>query len=150
MSFARDLMCRVCPRLAAFVALVALTGCGSSPAAPSQANVPYSATDLRVGTGTEAATGRSVSVNYTGWLYDESRPDQKGAQFDTSIGRGAYTFLVGARQVIPGWDQGVPGMRVGGQRRLVLPPSLAYGSTGSGPIPANAALVFEIELLSVQ
>jgi FKBP-type peptidyl-prolyl cis-trans isomerase FkpA len=149
MSFVRDVMRRVFPRLAMFVALVAVAGCGS-PSAPSQANIPYSATDLRVGTGTEATTGRNVTVNYTGWLYDESRPDKKGAQFDTSIGRGPFPFLIGARAVIAGWDQGVPGMRVGGLRRLVLPPSLAYGSTGSGPIPPNAALVFDIELLTVQ
>ena len=83
-----------------------------------------------------------------GWLYDMSRTDGKGAQFDSSP---SFTFVVGAGQVIKGWDQGVPGMRVGGQRRLVLPPDLAYGSNGAGAsIPPNATLVFDIGLLSVQ
>ena len=91
-----------------------------------------------------------VTVNYTGWLYDESRPDQKGAQFDTSIGRDVFSFTLGIGQVIAGWDQGVPGMRVEGVRRLVIPPSLAYGNFRNGPIPPNAALVFEIEMLGVR
>lgn len=124
---------------------------GSSPTAPT-VNVPYSQTDLRVGTGTEATNGRRLSVNYTGWLYDASRTDNKGTQFDTSVGVTPFSFVLGAGQVIRGWDQGVTGMRVGGQRRLVLPPSLAYGSTGAGNgrIPPNATLVFDIELLDVQ
>jgi len=103
-----------------------------------------------VGTGTEATSGRTVAVNYTGWLYNPTGTDGKGQQFDTNTGRGPYTFLVGSNQVIAGFSQGVTGMRVGGLRRVVLPPSLAYGSTGSGPIPPNATIVFEIELLAVQ
>jgi FKBP-type peptidyl-prolyl cis-trans isomerase len=94
--------------------------------------------------------GRRVTVNYTGWLYDASRTDQKGTQFDTTDGRGSYTFLLGVREVIAGWDQGVPGMKVGGLRRLVIPPSLGYGSTARGTIPANSTLVFDVELLNVQ
>lgn len=107
-------------------------------------------TDLRVGTGPDTATGRRVTVNYTGWLYDSAKPDNKGTQFDSSIGRGPFTFLLGAGQVIKGWDQGVAGMKVGGQRRLIIPPSLGYGASANGPIPANATLVFDVEVLGVQ
>jgi FKBP-type peptidyl-prolyl cis-trans isomerase len=132
---------------------LALGACGgsSSPTAPS-VSVPFSQTDLRVGTGAEAATGRLTTVNYTGWLYDAAATGNKGTQFDSSIspGRTPFLFTLGAGQVIRGWDQGVVGMRVGGQRRLVIPPSLAYGSSGNGPIPGNATLIFEIELLAVQ
>jgi FKBP-type peptidyl-prolyl cis-trans isomerase FkpA len=95
-------------------------------------------------------SGKALAVNYTGWLYDATKPEQKGTQFDTSIGRGPYAFVLGAGQVIRGWDQGVPGMKVGGQRRLVIPPDLAYGASGRGQIPPNATLIFDIELLAVQ
>ena len=98
----------------------------------------------------DAVNGKTLAVNYTGWLYDATRADQKGTQFDTSIGRGPYAFVLGAGQVIKGWDQGVPGMKVGGQRRLVIPPDLAYGASGRGQIPPNATLVFDIQLLAVQ
>lgn len=103
-----------------------------------------------MGTGTEATTGRTVAVNYTGWLYNPAGTDGKGQQFDTSAGRGVLTFVLGSNQVISGFSQGTQGMRVGGLRRVVLPPSLAYGSAGNGPIPPNATLVFEIELVAVQ
>ena len=104
-----------------------------------------------MGTGVEATAGRTITVNYTGWLYDASRPESKGTQFDTTTGRGPAMFQIGVGAVIRGWDQGVVGMRVGGRRRLVIPAELAYGSQGRAPsIPPNAALVFEIELLSVQ
>ena len=126
---------------------VATLGCGSSsPTGPST----MSQSDLRVGTGAEAVNGRRLFVNYTGWLYDAGRPEQKGQQFDSSAGRGAYAFTLGAGQVIAGWDQGIVGMRVGGLRRLVIPPSLGYGSGGSGPIPGNATLVFDVELVDLQ
>lgn len=133
--------------------LIIAAACGGgddAPAAPS-VNVPFSQTDLSVGTGAEAVNGRSVTVNYTGWLYDPNAPENKGRQFDTSIGREPFRFTIGQRDVIAGWDQGVPGMRVGGRRRLVIPPALAYGSSGAGngAIPPNATLIFEIELLSV-
>ncbi|MGE5813592.1 MAG: FKBP-type peptidyl-prolyl cis-trans isomerase [Acidobacteriota bacterium] len=128
-----------------------VSGCGSSsPTAPDQATVPFSQVDLRVGTGDEAIAGKRLTVNYTGWLYSASAPDNKGTQFDTSIGRGPFPFVLGAGGVIPGWDRGIAGMRVGGLRRLVIPPDLAYGASGNGPIPPNAALVFEVELLTVQ
>ena len=124
---------------------------GDGPAAPSPAGVPYSQVDLRVGTGTEATAGRTITVNYTGWLYAAGAAENKGTQFDSSVGRAPFSFVLGRGQVIAGWDQGVAGMRVGGQRRLVIPPSLAYGSAGSPPvIPPNATLVFDVELLTVQ
>lgn len=132
----------------------AVIGCGgsSSPTAPSL-NVPYSQTDLRLGTGAEATNGRLVTVNYTGWLYDPNAAANQGRQFDTSLqpGRGPYPFVLGTRQVIAGWDRGVVGMRVGGMRRLVIPPDLGYGSAGRPPeIPGNATLLFDVEVLAVQ
>ena len=129
---------------------LAVSACeDSNPSSPS-VNVPFSSTDLAVGTGTEATVGRTITVHYTGWLYSANASDNKGAQFDTSAGRGPYQLVLGVGQVIRGWDQGVVGMRVGGRRRLVIPPNLGYGSVANGPIPANSTLLFEIELLSVQ
>ncbi len=126
-------------------------GGGDSPTAPT-VNVPFQATDIRIGTGAEATNGRRVTVNYSGWLYAAGAADNKGSLFDSSLtaGRTPFGFLVGGNQVIAGWDRGIIGMRVGGQRRLIIPPELGYGTAGSGPIPGNATLVFDIELLSVQ
>ena len=108
-------------------------------------------TDTLVGKGPEAKAGQNVSVNYTGWLYDPAAKDNKGKQFDSSIGRGPFSFPLGAGRVIPGWDQGVAGMKVGGKRTLIIPPSLGYGARGAGGvIPPNATLVFDVELLGVQ
>ena len=126
--------------------LLTTAACGGSSTAPSS-GAPYSQTDLVVGTGAQAAAGNRVTVVYTGWLYDSSKADGKGTQFDSN----SYTFTLGTGQVIRGWDQGVVGMRVGGQRRLVIPPDLAYGSAGSGGvIPPNATLVFDITMITVQ
>jgi FKBP-type peptidyl-prolyl cis-trans isomerase FkpA len=123
----------------------------TSPTPPPSLGIPFSSTDMRVGTGAEALNGRRATVNYTGWLYSTTAAENKGTQFDTSYGRTPFAFLVGGGGVIRGWDQGVIGMRVGGQRRLIIPPELGYGSAGSGStIPGNATLIFEIELLSVQ
>jgi len=91
-----------------------------------------------------------VTVNYTGWLYDTTKTDNKGIQFDSSANSTPFSFTLGQGQVIAGWDRGVPGMKVGGIRRLVVPPSLAYGSARYGPIPPDATLVFDIELVDVQ
>jgi FKBP-type peptidyl-prolyl cis-trans isomerase FkpA len=124
-------------------------GCDDSPTSPSN-YAPYSQTDLQVGTGGDAVPGRVLTVNYTGYYYGESRPDKKGPVFDTSLGGEPYSFMLGAAEVIAGWDRGTVGMKVGGIRRLVVPPSLAYGGTRNGKIPPNATLVFEIELLDVQ
>lgn len=106
--------------------------------------------DIVVGTGAQAIGGRKLTVHYTGWLYDADRPESKGTQFDSSVGGAPYQFTLGLGQVIAGWDQGLPGMRVGGVRRLIVPPSLGYGSSGSGSIPGNRALVFDVELLAVE
>jgi FKBP-type peptidyl-prolyl cis-trans isomerase FkpA len=126
----------------AVAGLAAGAACGS-PTAPS-VNVPFSQTDTVVGTGATAASGHQVSVSYTGWLYDATKSDHKGAQFDSN---GAFTFTLGNGSVIAGWDQGVPGMKVGGTRVLVIPPSLGYGSKANGSIPANSTLIFEITLI---
>jgi FKBP-type peptidyl-prolyl cis-trans isomerase FkpA len=130
------------------VASILAAGCSTSPTAPS--GEVFSKTDIRVGTGVDATSTSVVSVNYTGWFYDASKADKKGLQFDTSYGREAFLLQLGAGGVIDGWEQGIPGMRVGGQRRLVIPPSLAYGPNRYGVIPPNATLVFDIELLDVQ
>lgn len=105
--------------------------------------------DTQVGTGEEAKKGNIVSVQYTGWLY--TKDGRKGAKFDSSLDRGKpITFTLGQKQVISGWDEGVAGMKVGGKRTLIIPPQLAYGSTGSGGvIPPNATLIFDVELVSV-
>ena len=130
---------------------VAAAGCSKDTGtSPSTVNVAFSNTDLRVGTGTEATTGRTVTVSYTGWLYNSAGVDHKGTQFDTSVGRTPLVFVLGTSGIIQGFNQGVTGMKVGGARRTVMPPSVAYGSQGSGAIPPNATLVFEIELLAVQ
>ncbi len=107
--------------------------------------------DIKVGTGAEAVTGHQVTVHYTGWLYDEKAPDHKGKKFDSSRDRGEpFTFDLGAGMVIRGWDQGVAGMKVGGQRTLIIPPEMGYGARGAGGvIPPNATLVFDVELLGV-
>ena len=141
--------------LAILLTTVLAAACGgddgsSSPTAPSTPSAPFSQTDVRVGSGAEATTGRTLTVNYSGWLYDPSQAESKGQRFDTSIGRAPFSFPLGAGRVIRGWDQGLVGMRVGGQRRLVIPPDLGYGSQGNGPIPPNATLVFDVELLDVQ
>jgi FKBP-type peptidyl-prolyl cis-trans isomerase FkpA len=124
-------------------------GCSDSPTAPTH-YAPFSVTDLRVGTGTAAVVGSTLTVHYTGWLYDSTQPEHKGVQFDTSADRDAFTFTLGAGTVIKGWDQGLVGMQAGGLRQLVIPPSLGYGSSRFGPIPPNATLLFEIELLIVE
>ncbi len=99
--------------------------------------------DLVKGTGPEAVRGKTVQVHYTGWLLD-------GTRFDSSMGGSPFSFDLGAGEVIEGWDLGVAGMKVGGKRKLTLPPELAYGARGAPPeIPPQATLVFEVELLAV-
>ena len=129
------------------------TGCGDDSFAPelgvnldtmteTASGLKYQ--DLVVGNGDEAQAGDSVSVHYTGWLKD-------GTKFDSSLDRNEpFVFHLGQGQVIPGWDEGVAGMRVGGQRKLVIPPELGYGDRGAGGvIPGGATLVFDVELLEI-
>ena len=138
-------------------AMIGLAGCSSeppqqAPAAPTEiADDAFVTTesglkyhDLKVGSGTEAASGGNVTVHYTGWL-------QSGKKFDSSVDKQRpFSFSLGAGEVIDGWDQGVAGMRVGGKRQLIVPSSLAYGDGGYPPIiPAKATLIFEVDLLSV-
>ena len=108
-------------------------------------------TDHKIGSGAEAVAGKTVAVHYTGWLFDAAAVDTKGKKFDSSRDRGApFSFGLGAGNVIAGWDQGVVGMKVGGQRTLIIPPELGYGARGAGGvIPPNATLVFDVELLAV-
>ena len=108
--------------------------------------------DTRLGSGAEAVNGASVVVHYTGWLYSPSAADHKGTKFDSSRDRNEpFVFPLGAGRVIRGWDEGVAGMKVGGQRTLIIPPGLGYGSRGAGGvIPPDAVLVFEVELLDVR
>ena len=137
----------------ALVAAMTVTACGgASENTTGQSDITeLIANDVRVGDGVEATRGTSVTVHYTGWLYDGSRDDRKGPQFDSSRGRAPFSFQLGAGNVIPGWDQGVAGMRVGSQRTLTIPPALGYGAAGAGGvIPPNATLVFDVELLAVE
>lgn len=108
-------------------------------------------TDVKLGEGDLATAGKSVSVHYTGWLYDAAAPDHHGKKFDSSRDRSEpFVFPLGGGRVIKGWDQGVEGMKVGGQRTLVIPAHLGYGARGAGGvIPPNATLVFDVELLGV-
>ena len=140
--------------LLAVASLAAAAEQQAPPAAP--ATTPAETllvTDLTPGIGDEVLPGMIAIVHYTGWLYDPAAPGQRGKQFDSSRERKEpLSVPVGAGRVIKGWEQGLPGMKVGGIRRLVIPPSLGYGGRdiGNGLIPPNSTLVFEIELLAVE
>ena len=99
--------------------------------------------DLKVGSGTEAVSGKKITVNYRGTLTD-------GTEFDSSYDKSPFTFTLGAGDVIEGWDKGFDGMKVGGKRKLTIPPEMGYGAQAVGKIPANSTLVFEVELLKVE
>jgi FKBP-type peptidyl-prolyl cis-trans isomerase FkpA len=148
MTFNRSAISSVATALIVAFVAAACGGGDDAPTSPTPpaANVPYSQTEIRVGTGAEAVSGRRVTVNYTGWLYSTTAADNKGRMFDS----GSFPFTLGTNAVIRGFDMGITGMRVGGQRRLVIPPDLGYGAGGSGTaIPPNATLIFEVELVSV-
>ncbi|WP_288378324.1 FKBP-type peptidyl-prolyl cis-trans isomerase [uncultured Massilia sp.] len=141
------------PLIAAFVAVMSLTACGGggddSPGGNTSVSSPAALvkTDNTVGTGAEAVSGKTVNLNYTLWLYDAAKADHKGKQIEA----GPFTFRLGANAVIPGFEQGVTGMKVGGKRTVEVPSSLGYGVAGSAPnIPGNSGLVFEIVLNTVQ
>jgi FKBP-type peptidyl-prolyl cis-trans isomerase FkpA len=149
---------RACALAAVAIGLAAPAAFAQGPT-PTQDSSKLGATvtelqkiDVKQGTGAEAKSGRPVIVHYTGWLYDPAAPEGKGAKFDSSRDRGVpFGFFLGGGKVIKGWDEGVVGMKVGGQRRLVIPPQLAYGERGAGGvIPPNATLIFDVELVDVK
>jgi len=123
-----------------------------TPGAVSPAVTQLRRTDVVVGAGEGVSQGQMAVVHYTGWLYDPSAPENKGTKFDSSRDQGRpFRFVVGAGKVIRGWDEGVQGMRAGGQRLLLIPGSLGYGPSGAGGvIPPNAPLLFEVELLAIE
>jgi FKBP-type peptidyl-prolyl cis-trans isomerase len=141
-------------------AIVAAAACGRSSSSDFPEGAPMAdtgvtqlqKTDTKVGGGAEATAGQVVRVHYTGWLYDAGAPDKRGQKFDSSKdSQQPFDFTLGAREVIPGWDEGVAGMKVGGTRILTIPPAMGYGARGAGGvIPPNATLVFEVELLEVK
>jgi FKBP-type peptidyl-prolyl cis-trans isomerase len=144
-------------RLLSISLLLALGACAPkqppAPSAPVSAVTSLEKTDIKVGSGPEIAAGQIAVVQYTGWLYDTAAKNNRGQQFDSSreAGREAFKFPVGTGSVIKGWDQGVLGMKVGGERRLVIPPDLAYGDQGAqGVIPPGATLVFDVELVGIE
>jgi FKBP-type peptidyl-prolyl cis-trans isomerase len=148
-------------QIAAAVVALAVAACAS---VPSRAPTDRSATgtfstpvtelqyiDVGMGAGAEALPGMFIVLNYTGWLYDPFAPGYRGAKFDSSLDRdAAYGFFLDTGKVIKGWDEGVPGMKIGGRRTLAVPPGMAYGAGGSNVIPPNATLLFDIELLDVR
>ena len=147
--------------LAATALVVALAACGDgeekpagnggdmTPGPPPVSGEPVETgrglkyIEIEPGTGDSPEPGETVVVHYTGWLED-------GTQFDSSVGGTPFSFPIGTGRVIAGWDQGLATMQVGGQRRLIIPPDLAYGASGQGPIPPNATLIFDVELLEVR
>jgi len=137
----------------AFLALLGLVAGCSGGGDTRESNVTQLIKqDVKTGTGSEATAGHEVTVHYTGWLYDQAKADHKGNKFDSSRDRNEpFSFHLGAGEVIRGWDEGVAGMKVGGQRTLTIPPDMGYGARGAGGvIPPNATLLFDVELLDVK
>jgi len=141
------------PLIAAFSAMLLLTACGggssdsggpSTPAVSSPAALTR--TDNTVGTGAEAVPGKRATVQYTLWLYSTTTTENKGTRMESN----SFTFTVGSRDTISGFDQGVTGMKVGGKRTILIPSALAYGASGNYPIPPNSGLVFEVTLSKVE
>ena len=141
--------------IAAMIAVASLSGCGGSSDSPSN-GVPVaspaalSKIDTKVGTGAEAVVGKSLKVHYTGYLYSATAANNKGTQFETSIGSTPLPLILGTTNLIPGFVQGVTGMKVGGERTVLIPASLGYGAAGSRAIPPNSGLVFDLVLVEVQ
>lgn len=148
--------------IAACVVLSSLTACGggggssssgSNGGTPAAADNPssFSQTDTTLGTGTLASTTNIVGIRYTAWLYSTAAADHKGTKIDSNLTSATpYAFVLGSSSVLKGLDQGVTGMKIGGQRTLILPASLAFGAAGSATVPANAGLVFDVQLTDVQ
>jgi FKBP-type peptidyl-prolyl cis-trans isomerase FkpA len=144
--------------LAAFACAFALTACGGGSdddtavvIDPTTQPAGFTTTDPVAGTGLEAASGDLITVTYTGWLYkSDSATAPRGTQFDTNVGGSPLAFVLGTGRVIPGWDQGIVGMKVGGKRTLIIPASMGYGATAHSNIPANSGLVFDVELVTVK
>jgi len=136
---------------AAAPAAAPATDAPAAPASTGNEVMAMQKIDLAPGSGPEIKSGQNALVHYTGWLYDSTKPDNKGKKFDSSVDRNEpFEFPVGGGMVIKGWDEGVQGMKVGGTRKLTIPPQLGYGVRGAGGvIPPNATLVFEVELLDV-
>jgi len=144
---------------ALLMTMLTMSGCNADSQSPKQEKKAMSTnitelvkTDTVVGDGREAEPGFNVTVHYTGWLYDPSKPDNKGSKFDSSVDRGEpFVFFLGGGQVIRGWDEGFAGMKIGGKRTLIIPPEYGYGARGAGGvIPPNATLVFDVELLGIK
>lgn len=140
------------PLIAAFAAMLALTACGgggsdddNKPVVSSPATLTFK--DDTVGTGAEAVKGKRVTAQYTLWLYNDKAADFKGSRMESGT---LNPFVVGGGSVIPGFDQGITGMKVGGKRTVLIPSALGYGASGWGPIPPNSGLVFEIVLTKVE
>lgn len=145
---------RVRARSVALLGLVMAVSAGCDfghavPTSPDQSGVQFSTTDLTVGTGAVAANGSTVTTTYSIWLYSDTATDHKGAQLQ---GGTPSPFVIGSGTLIKGYEMAIVGMAVGGTRRAIVPPSLAFGTTGdsTGAIPPNAALVFDIQLTAVQ
>jgi len=143
---------------ALIIAMLAMAGCkADSKTSAKETAMTQNVTelikkDMVAGEGREAEAGFNVTVHYTGWLYDPSKADSKGAKFDSSLDRHEpFVFFLGGGQVIQGWDEGFAGMKVGGKRTLIIPPHMGYGVHGAGGvIPPNATLIFDVELLGIK
>jgi FKBP-type peptidyl-prolyl cis-trans isomerase len=135
----------------AFLAVLSACGGSAVETAPPSPVTALQTTVLKPGSGATVSAGQTAVMQYTGWLYEASATDNKGKQFDSSRGRGAFKFPLGTGSVIKGWDQGVLGMKIGESRRLVIPPDLAYGDKGAGGvIPPGATLIFDVELVGIE
>jgi FKBP-type peptidyl-prolyl cis-trans isomerase FkpA len=132
------------------VAMAAVPACAAAAQPAAQPAAVVKKTDTLAGSGKVAQPGSTVTVHYTGWLYAPKADKQHGEQFDSSVGGAPFTFKLGAGKVIKGWDEGLVGMKVGGKRTIVVPAALGYGSRGAGPIPPNANLIFDVQLIEVK
>jgi peptidylprolyl isomerase len=147
---------RLCLRACAVIALAIIAAAAGAPTVSSAIAQPVTTTasglqiiDTKAGTGASPKTGQTCVMHYTGWLYENGA---KGKKFDSSVDRGQpFEFPIGTHRVIPGWDEGVATMKVGGKRTLIIPPALGYGAQGAGnAIPPNATLIFDVELLGIK